>query len=416
MTISQSPFRSETGFTSPGFSIDTAGNLNITGSIKVNNLVISNTILAGTKSNITADILSSSDGSGIQQLNASNLSIGTIPIGRIGIGGTANNTTFLRGDNTWQEISFSSINASNLTSGTVPLNRLGISGNPSVTTYLNGENKWVAFNTVVNGGSPNASFNGISSVKIKIRSGTEADWVAANPLLEVGELALETDTLRYKTGNGLTLWNSLPYSFSTIGGAETLTNKILTSPTITSPIISSPSITNNNNEIVLPEIADTLVGRTTTDTLLNKTLIAPIINSPIISNNSNQLALPTIADTLVGRITTDTLSNKTITGLKETKVALSGNAIDILSGNYFTKTITVNTTFTISNTPAAGVVASFVLELINAGAYTITWWSNMKWASGAPPVLTSAGRDSLAFYTHDNGTTWTGLILGKDIR
>jgi hypothetical protein len=40
----------------------------------------------------------------VNNLNASNLSSGTVPAARLG-SGTANNTTFLRGDNTWQTIS-----------------------------------------------------------------------------------------------------------------------------------------------------------------------------------------------------------------------------------------------------------------------------------------------------------------------
>lgn len=40
----------------------------------------------------------------------------------------------------------------------------------------------------------------------------------------------------------------------------------------------------------------------------------------------------------------------------------------------------------------------------------------MKWAGGTAPTLTASGRDALGFYTYDGGTTWTGLVLGKDIK
>jgi hypothetical protein len=30
--------------------------------------------------------------------------------------------------------------------------------------------------------------------------------------------------------------------------------------------------------------------------------------------------------------------------------------------------------------------------------------------------LTSAGRDVLGFFTHDGGTTWSGLVLAKDVK
>lgn len=119
---------------------------------------------------------------------------------------------------------------------------------------------------------------------------------------------------------------------------------------------------------------------------------------------------------LVGTTDTQTLTNKTLTGMKETRVAMGASAIDLETANIFTKTISATTTFTVSDVPAAGTVASFILDLTNGGAYTITWWSGVKWAGGTAPTLTSSGRDVLGFFTHDGGTTWTGLVLGKDVK
>jgi len=102
-----------------------------------------------------------------------------------------------------------------------------------------------------------------------------------------------------------------------------------------------------------------------------------------------------------------------ITGLTETKVALSASAIDLDTGNVFTKTIAAATTFTLLNVNATGIVNSFILDLTNAGAYTITWWSGIKWAGGSVPTFTSSGRDMVGFISHDSGTTWNGLLLGK---
>lgn len=120
--------------------------------------------------------------------------------------------------------------------------------------------------------------------------------------------------------------------------------------------------------------------------------------------------------TVVGTSDTQTLTNKTITGLKETKTTSSANNFDLSAGNYFTHTVSGATTFTVSNTASSGSVSSFILDLTNGGSATITWWSNVKWAGGTAPTLTSSGRDALGFFTHDAGTTWSGLVLGKDIK
>lgn len=106
----------------------------------------------------------------------------------------------------------------------------------------------------------------------------------------------------------------------------------------------------------------------------------------------------------------------TLTGLREVKVAMAANNIDLATGNLFTKTLSGASTLTVSNVPASSTLASFLLDLTNGGSAAITWWSGMKWASGTAPTLTASGRDVLGFYTHDGGTTWTGLVLGKDVK
>lgn len=50
------------------------------------------------------------------------------------------------------------------------------------------------------------------SVIIQLRGDTAANWVIANPVLAEREMAIETDTELYKIGNGVTAWNSLPYT------------------------------------------------------------------------------------------------------------------------------------------------------------------------------------------------------------
>lgn len=133
------------------------------------------------------------------------------------------------------------------------------------------------------------------------------------------------------------------------------------------------------------------VTTTGTQTLSNKTLTSPVINQ-------GTLALPLL------------------TGVVETRIAMPANNIDLSAGNFFTKTISTATTFTVSNLSVASRVNSFILELTNAGSATVTWFSGIQWQGGVAPVLTTLGKDILGFYTHDAGTTWNGLVLAKDIK
>lgn len=117
----------------------------------------------------------------------------------------------------------------------------------------------------------------------------------------------------------------------------------------------------------------------------------------------------------VGTTATQTLSGKTVNGLKETRVAMAANNIDLALGNVFTKTISGAATLTVSNVPAAGVSASFILKLTNGGSAAVTWWSGVKWPGGTPPTLTVSGRDNIYFQTDDGGTTWDAAII-KDVK
>ena len=110
---------------------------------------------------------------------------------------------------------------------------------------------------------------------------------------------------------------------------------------------------------------------------------------------------------------TGTFTVAKATEYTETQTAISASNIDLSTGNYFTKTISGTTTFTISNTASSGTVNSFILDLTNGGSATVTWWSGVKWAGGTAPTLTSSGRDVLGFFTEDGGTTWNGFVLGK---
>lgn len=48
-------------------------------------------------------------------------------------------------------------------------------------------------------------------VKFKFRRGVAAEWTTDNPILYSGEPGLETDTGKFKIGDGVRSWNSLPY-------------------------------------------------------------------------------------------------------------------------------------------------------------------------------------------------------------
>lgn len=144
-----------------------------------------------------------------------------------------------------------------------------------------------------------------------------------------------------------------------------------------------------------------IVGVTTADTLLLRRW----------TTNTN---LP--FSSLVDKPTTKAGYGITDDGAPEKSVPVAASNLDLSQGTVFAKTISGATTFTVSNVPAAGSVASFLLDLTNGGSAVITWWAGIKWPAGVQPGLTAAGRDVLGFFSYDGGTTWTGLLLGRDVK
>jgi hypothetical protein len=64
----------------------------------------------------------------------------------------------------------------------------------------------------------------IWNARIQVRRDIAANWVTNNPVLSDGEWGVETNTLKYKLGDGATSWTSLPYSIPPFGNtAGTIT-------------------------------------------------------------------------------------------------------------------------------------------------------------------------------------------------
>lgn len=88
-------------------------------------------------------------------------------------------------------------------------------------------------------------------------------------------------------------------------------------------------------------------------------------------------------------------------------VAVGALDINCSTGNYFTKTISSNSTFTFSNVPSSRAY-SFTLEVDHNGG-TISWPAAVKWPKDTAPTLTTGKTHIFIFVTDDGGTRWRGV-------
>lgn len=159
------------------------------------------------------------------------------------------------------------------------------------------------------------------STKILHRRDTAANWTSTNPTLAAGELGFETDTLKFKIGNGSSAWTALTYSqdASLLSGAASIT-----------------SLTTSGNVIVG---GDLTVNGTTTS-----------INSSTLQVDDKNLELGSVA-AIAGRTGTAAIGNTTIT---------SSNTAGFIVGQSVTRTA------------GAAMTTGTIATIVNATAFTVT--------------------------------------------
>ncbi len=285
------------------------------------------------------------------------------------------------------------------------------------------------------------------------RRGTAAQWTSANPVLNAGEMGWESDTNKFKIGDGTNHWANLDYfsdinstvnpafgSSITFEGAtanDFETTLAITDPTadrtITFPdstgtvaltsditVTASSTTTFSNKSISLA--TNTVTGTKAefnsamsdadfatiagSETLTNKTLTTPVISS--ITNGAATLTLPTstgtialtsdIAAGIVTETGTQTLTNKTLTSPVITGAVFNDGSI-VFEG------ATANdheTTFTITD-PTADRTITFP-----DATGTVALTANVAALSGATFTGAVSGTDlTLSGNLTVNGTTTT---------
>jgi hypothetical protein len=108
-------------------------------------------------------------------------------------------------------------------------------------------------------------------------------------------------------------------------------------------------------------------------------------------------------------------------GLAEGYTALTGAtpSVSLSAGGSFSLTLSGNTTIAFADAPATGSSGFSLKVTQDAGGsgFTVTWPASVKWPGGTAPALTATANkaDVFVFTTDDGGTSFVGLVAGKDI-
>lgn len=152
------------------------------------------------------------------------------------------------------------------------------------------------------------------------------------------------------------------------------------------------AITDQTAKTILAS-ADTILVHSSADTALRKTTAAQVFASPLPIGSSTANS---------GKFTSLEVTGQ----YKGSVTAISLLDIDCSQGNYFTKTISGNSTFTFSNVPSGAY--GMIVEIENTSG-TISWPSAVKWPNDTAPTLDTGKTHVFVFITDDSGSRWRGM-------
>jgi hypothetical protein len=86
-----------------------------------------------------------------------------------------------------------------------------------------------------------------------LRGGTALEWLVANPVLLEKEPGVETDTRKFKIGDGVHLWSELPY-YVTEDAVMIMISEAMTSAVPITPAQIDAIVEQVKSELTLPDL------------------------------------------------------------------------------------------------------------------------------------------------------------------
>ena len=98
------------------------------------------------------------------------------------------------------------------------------------------------------------------AIRMQQRRGTLSQWAAANPVLAAGEIGWESDTNKFKIGDGVNQWDDLQYFTAGSGDDGSLEDYIpLTAIGVTVAPVASPTFTGLTDFQGIVDFSDAVV-------------------------------------------------------------------------------------------------------------------------------------------------------------
>lgn len=361
---------------------------------------------AGKVSNSATTATSANTASAIVARDASrNFTAGTITAT---LSGNASTATTLQTARTINGTSFNgsaNITVTANTPNSITFNNGG-SGGASGSTFNGGSALTVSYNSVGAPSTTGANASGTWGINITGNSATTSGCTFSDDSSTKDNITTRTDSGFWQTSTGTTAegWPLNSNGWQHLIACTHSSDAIYYSMQIAASFLEQNWYFRNTNGS----------GTTAWSTMLHSgnvgTYALPISGGTLTGNVSTSGNFATTGTMAVGQASAAANTDFDLAGTyAQTVVAVAALNIDCSTGNYFTKTINGNSTFTVSNVPASRAY-SFTLELTHTSG-TVTWFSGVEWPGGTASSLTTGKTHLFMFVTDNGGTRWRASSL-----
>ena len=248
------------------------------------------------------------------------------------------------------------------------------------------------------------------------RRGTAAQWTAANPVLAMGELGFETDTTRWKRGDGVTAWTALAYyqpAWDDVtakpaviaAGADQTEARTAIGAADTAEMDAKVDKASTPNRIYVVDSGgnQSLIGYGTTAASLT------IVRRD--SNARTQFGYPVTSDDAATKGYVDTVAgaesvhSETISSTSDYTLPSGSTMFNLVLEASFT---------IVFPAPLPGKSITVFLKQDSVGTRTVTWPSSVKWQGATTPTQSATPNktDIFSFIAVDS-VSWFGFVSGK---
>lgn len=209
-------------------------------------------------------------------------------------------------------------------------------------------------------------------VRIQLRRDTAANWTSSNPTLRAGEVGIETDTLKFKIGNGTSTWTQITaYANVTPSSLTTSLASYIESGDLGQP--SGPAQLSASGDLLVPENSILMWNAATYDYTTTLTATEPTADRTITFKDGSG----TVAFTTDVPSNTDSLSEGTTNKYFTDERAQDAIGTALAAGTHSNITVSYDDSANSISLSASGAVASLSgtsneVEVTNVGtAYTV---------------------------------------------